>query len=1448
MEAVRVTEALGALLQRHRLEDGWRVRNPYTKAFSYMQGSTGAQSRLDQIYLPKKLQKDAEDWGYKESGLGTDHKIAMTSLANRAAPFMGKGRWSMPTHLLTDPEMKKTMRTLGSKLVAAIAGLRTRTSARNPQTLYQEFKDELTHAARERAKAKVPRLQKRLAKLRDDLAATLNPPAGAPTSDEATEAKVRHAAILQQRIDVLEQKLFKGRRRMVASKHWVQSETMSKYWTKPNVAPLPSTVIPELKKSDLEGGGYTNNSKQMAEVARAHYDGLQNCDALSPEEPHDEYIRMALAPSTTGLTNHQKADLARQLTKEDVGSAIGGAARNKAPGLDGLPSELWKEYQRWQVADGARGTPTLDMIGALTAVFNDIEMHGVLEGSTFTEGWICPIYKLKKDLREIVNYRPITLLNSDYKLMTRALATKLSGHAAAIIHPDQAGFVPGRRIFDHIQMNKLIIEYAEAEEINGAIVALDQEKAYDRIDHTYLWEALKHANFPQSFINTVRSLYQGAESCVIINGARSTFFRIWRGVRQGDPMSCLLFAVAIEPLACALRMSTLHGISIPGDVERLIANLFADDTTVFLGEGDDYAAAIAPTETWCRGSRARFNLEKTEVIPIGTLAYRTSVLATRKLYPEATAIPANVHIVKDGEAIRSLGAWIGNKVDDATPWTPMMNTMRKNLEHWEKGRPTLHGRKLAVDLEIGGRTQFLAKAQGMPLAVEDKLSRMIADFMWAGDKHPRVDRATLYAPVADGGLGVLCVAARNEAIDLVRLQDYLNLSPTRPRWALVADALFSRAVAAVSKQSDPKARLNYFLQNWKVSTRRKAGLPTDLRRMVMAAQKHGARCDVRVAAKDLKDAMPVWYHLGAEPGRSTAKTVAARCLRDKHGVVTVAQCARAAERLRADNPDHFPTRTCECKECVEDRQRFECVDPHKCACAAERLLERLQPKWNPRQTYHADCLTLTPARRSLNETARAEKGRVVFDPTITQAAPIATAFRVFTQPAVAGEAAAARPPRPFEVEEEEVEVYTDGSCIANGTGEAVAGSGVWFGDTDPRNEGARVPYDTQSNQTAEVYAIILAEQRVAPFAPLHFVSDSKYVVDGLTKYLPRWEEKGWIGVANASVFRDAAAALRARSAVTTLRWVKGHSRVAGNEAADALAREGALKLPPFRPVLLPKTKYVRDGAALSRITQSLAYKGVKQHILRPTRPRTERHLSDIVTTIKAQCGVMITAQMVWLALRKDPVSRKTRDFLWKAIHGAHRTGAYWGHIPGYEDRKTCSTCGTTDDMSHILTTCSAPGQKEVWELATALLARRLSKPLNISFGLVLGAHVYTVIDGEGAVAVAETRLARIVLTEATQLVWALRCERVIGWEETPDKRHSRGEIRRRFEARLNQRLSLDQGGTCVRVHKKKAVSGAKVRATWKGIIRDEEILPEDWLNETGVLLLAIVTILELVYW
>ncbi|KAI0356448.1 hypothetical protein OH77DRAFT_1477486, partial [Trametes cingulata] len=259
--------------------------------------------------------------------------------------------------------------------------------------------------------------------------------------------------------------------------------------------------------------------------------------------------------------------------------------------------------------------------------------------------------------------------------------------------------------------------------------------------------------------------------------------------------------------------------------------------------------------------------------------------------------------------------------------------------------------------------------------------------------------------------------------------------------------------------------------------------------MIRAGAKFGVKCDVRNPAKDLREELPVWYHCGSKPGRSTANSTSSRCLRDRHMVMTTKQCAKVAERLTLADTGHKPRASCPCTDCDADRRVRSCDNPHRCALAAKKAIEKLERKWQPDRPGNIDGLTLTRSRRERNQQAQLGGGRVLFDLSITQSAPIAFGFRVFTSDAVGMDCAALRPPRPYHRPEETVEVYTDGSCKENGRAQAQAGSGIWFGHADPRNEGVRVPADEQSNQAAEIYAVTLAEAKVAPFAPLNVVSD-----------------------------------------------------------------------------------------------------------------------------------------------------------------------------------------------------------------------------------------------------------------------------------------------------------------------------------------------------------------------
>ena len=183
-----------------------------------------------------------------------------------------------------------------------------------------------------------------------------------------------------------------------------------------------------------------------------------------------------------------------------------------------------------------------------------------------------------------------------------------------------------------------------------------------------------------------------------------------------------------------------------------------------------------------------------------------------------------------------LGAWIGNKTEDLTPWEPIIDKINTKLERWKKMHPTLNGRKVITQMIIGGHTQFLSQAQGMLKVIEETLNRIIKNFVWEGDSSPRIANDTLRNPIEEGGLNLLDLEIRNEAIDIMWLKAYLNFSPKRPEWAIITDLIIEvSALEGLVK----KAIINPFLQRWNAPTRRTNTYQSnsDIQRMIKVARK-----------------------------------------------------------------------------------------------------------------------------------------------------------------------------------------------------------------------------------------------------------------------------------------------------------------------------------------------------------------------------------------------------------------------------------------------------------------------------------------------------------------------------------------------------------------------------------------------------------------------------------
>ena len=218
------------------------------------------------------------------------------------------------------------------------------------------------------------------------------------------------------------------------------------------------------------------------------------CKNLYSKDNLDLRVKESLIDDLEFVLSDSELDSCEgEFTKDELFAALGGFQTGKSPGSDGLPTEFYKVF--WQ-----------DFGDILVLVLNENFRIGILTDSQ-REGLLRLLYK-KDDRRLVKNWRPISLLNTDYKIASKVIRERLKPVMQSIVHKDQTCGVVGRSIFSNLQFIGDMLGMIDKTNETEILVTLDQEKAFDRVDHDFLMRVLFNFGFGASFRGWVRSFFK----------------------------------------------------------------------------------------------------------------------------------------------------------------------------------------------------------------------------------------------------------------------------------------------------------------------------------------------------------------------------------------------------------------------------------------------------------------------------------------------------------------------------------------------------------------------------------------------------------------------------------------------------------------------------------------------------------------------------------------------------------------------------------------------------------------------------------------------------------------------------------------------------------------------------------------------------------------------------
>lgn len=709
---------LNILVSEFQLQDIFRKNNPNKIVATWHCTGKDIHCRLDRFYVSKTLANTKVTFNILPF-TKSDHELFLMSIPDIKKGKFGPSYWKFNNDLLKDNEFVESCRHFLNYHVGKFDH-----SLDSWDKLKTKIKTFCISYSKKRARSDFQQLHK----LRKDYSnLILHEKYNPGDFKEQFEA-------IKLEINSLENKKYEGAKIRAKCKTFEDNENISNYFHKKENRNAQKRTINEIRK---DGTSYTEQGDVM-NCFEAFYKELYTA------EPIDRNTVEFFLNDIPRLSSNDAQSLEDCISKAECLNALKGMDYNKSPGPDGITKEFYLTF--------------FDILAdALEKVIQNIHLNKSLTDSQKLS-YISLLCKDTSKPSDMKNWRPISLLNVDYKIISKVLANRLSKVIANIIHPDQTCGIRSRSIFDNIHLLRNIIDYVNQKNLPCIFLNLDQEKAFDRVSYDFLFTVLERFGFSPNFIQWVKILYNDISSSVIVNNYISNPFNICRGVRQGCSLSPLLYVLVIEPLANKLRTdSNIKGFSIPGSSEKAKISLYADDGTAILTDLLSVKAVLHTCKHFGKASGAKLNLLKTKGIFLGKWKHRED-------HPFGISWVDNCKI---------LGVKLGNFLSDDEIWNDTLLRFCKCLNLCKARNIPLKGKSLIVNGLACSKLWFLGMVLIPPKHYLTQFERAAFNFMW-NNKVEALSRKSMQLPFSEGGQNVVSIQHKLASFLLKHVQQIIG--------------------------------------------------------------------------------------------------------------------------------------------------------------------------------------------------------------------------------------------------------------------------------------------------------------------------------------------------------------------------------------------------------------------------------------------------------------------------------------------------------------------------------------------------------------------------------------------------------------------------------------------------------------------------------------------------